>query len=528
MALAPFFDKAALSASTMLQAFDREAFARKLTQCVVGLAFDRQAVETAEGSNTLELSLNLLARLYPRLAILPLDSEARARTPALEELARQINPNIEFETAVDTAVWLCVGRTPTEPLGSPVVYVGSDGWVSRLSNRAPVGSSGTSNPVGAAAAACFGAANVFRAVFRDQLECGALDTEFSLSLLDLCPNAAMPANPALTAVSLGEAYLVGAGAIGNAALWVLGRVPDLTGVLNVVDGETIELSNLQRYVLASMSDVNVRKVDLVERAFDHRPRGAPKSGLKTNGHAVNWGRFLGSRSQPWLLDRVAVALDSALDRCAVQASLPRRIINAWTQPGDLGVSQHEFFGLGGCLACLYLPDRKVPSEDQLVSEAIGLSAQEDIQEIRKLLYYGSPVGEEFIRRISSALGVATEPLLPYVGRPLRDFYREAVCGGVLLSLKANASQNRPTEVPMVFQSALAGVLLAAGMIGNAAGLPTIPAGSKAVIDLLRALPPYLRVPIAKRADGRCFCQDDDYRAAYTAKYGPAGAALALG
>ena len=55
------------------------------------------------------------------------------------------------------------------------------------------------------------------------------------------------------------------------------------------------------------------------------------------------------------VDRLLLALDSAYHRRAAQASLPRWIANAWTQPGDLGVSTHDFLD-GACVYCLYLPD----------------------------------------------------------------------------------------------------------------------------------------------------------------------------
>src|SRR2546421_70372 len=82
-------------------------------------------------------------------------------------------------------------------------------------------------------------------------------------------------------------------------------------------------------------------------------------------HQGNWASFLevagyGCRD-------VLVALDTAGGRRSVQASLPGWIANAWTQPGDLGVSSHSRFDApGACLACLYLPLRPQANEDELV------------------------------------------------------------------------------------------------------------------------------------------------------------------
>jgi hypothetical protein len=54
-------------------------------------------------------------------------------------------------------------------------------------------------------------------------------------------------------------------------------------------------------------------------------------------------------------DRVLLAVDSAADRIAAQAALPRWIANAWTQPENIGVSRHSFLGEAPCVACLYMP-----------------------------------------------------------------------------------------------------------------------------------------------------------------------------
>jgi molybdopterin/thiamine biosynthesis adenylyltransferase len=512
MALAPFFDKAALAAATVLAGFDRDAFAATLDAHVVGVAFDEAGATAREGRTTLELAVNLLARLYPQLAMAGQGALAAAYSEQLVEIARAVNPQVEIARAEDATAWLVVGK-PVVASDRPMIYVGSEGWITRVSSRVPQGSADTTNPFGASAAACFGAANVFRMIFGTALEAGALDDEFAMSLLNLDPTAADLMNPPLEAVNLGPAHLVGAGAIGNAVLWTLSRVPDLSGVLHVVDGEAVDATNPQRYVLTTPADEGVLKVDLAARE-------AARCGGTVNiqRHPDRWGHYLASLEVPWSLARVAVALDSAEDRIAVQAALPRRVFNAWTQAGDLGVSRHDFLGEQACLACLYLRDGPVKNDDQLVAEAIGLPEQ--LQAVRQLLYTGAPVGREGIERIAAALGISPEPLMLYADRGLREFYSEAICGGVVLRLQGNGDRRGRTEVPMAFQSALAGVLLAAALVSDAAGLPG-PRGTKAVIDLLRPLKEYLTVPVAKPASGRCICQDRDYQEAYRACHGDA-------
>jgi hypothetical protein len=78
------------------------------------------------------------------------------------------------------------------------------------------------------------------------------------------------------------------------------------------------------------------------------------------------------------------------------------------------------------------------------------------------------------------------------------------------------------EAPMAFQSVLAGIMLAAEIVLDAA--PTLrptPTGRPAVrtvIDLLRPLAQYLEPPVGRREDPHCFCRDEDYLQTYARKY----------
>lgn len=578
MALAPFFDKTALAAAAVLQGFDRERFRAALEAQPIVLAFDDAATQSTEGRTTLTLAVNLAARLYPTLVLIARGADASAMRPELEAIARAVNPNIALEATMPAAtermetaaVVLIVGETVARTFGfvdtATTIYIGSCGWDARVSTAVPVGSGRTALPFGAAAAACIGAANVFRQVFRSQLPNAGLDDSLAVSTLSLATRlgCALAQSPLLdgealltiAGADLGEVVLVGAGAVGQGALWTLARVPGLRGTLHVIDGEAVDLSNPQRYVLAATSDDGASKVALAAEllrsapgtlvtsttsaaagaVLRHVPR-AQRSAITVVPHAVSWGQFLAARSTPWRLSRVLVALDSARDRISVQGALPKWIANAWTQPGDLGLSRHLGFGQTACLACLYLPaSASAANEDVLVAEAVGLTAQHML--VRHLLATGGPVDDAVISQMAAGLGVPVEPLLPFRGRPLRAFYAEAVCGGVILRLQSEQCQrdvqqegegstpnmrqlrDRAAMVPMAFQSVLAGVLLAAAAVAEAVALPAAADGQKAVINLLRPITARLLVPVARHSSGKCLCQDSDYQAAFEAQWAP--------
>jgi hypothetical protein len=184
MALANFFDKAALGAAQVLKAFDRKSFEQILKQNKIGIVFDNIAVRSHEGRATLDLIVRLTARLYPDLQIIDISNENSEYQKKLEECALLINPAINLSKSERTSINLIVGNTEyiDNELGN--FYIGSDGWIAKLSTTKPVGCGDSQNPFGAGASACFGAANAFRMVFKDQLVKGDCDNDFSLSIFD--------------------------------------------------------------------------------------------------------------------------------------------------------------------------------------------------------------------------------------------------------------------------------------------------------------------------------------------------------
>ena len=505
MAFANFFDRSATAASQVLANFRLEDFKERLSAHGVTLSFDDAAVHSSEGRATLDLSVRLLARLYPMLAIHPIGSAAGEYAAHLRQLAGGINDQIDLPDEVGGACTVVnVGKTAAA--GLDVINIGSNGWRALLSRDGPVGSGSTTNPFGAGAAACFGAANVFRRIFADQLPRGELDDRIDLSLLTYLQGPA--AGSALPErCDLGDTYLVGLGAIGNGAVWALSRVPGLAGVLNLVDHENADLSNLQRYVMATQDDVGRRKVRLARVFFT-------QSTLKVRAHPRRWGEYVDGRRRR-AFERVAVALDTAEDRIALQASLPKWIVNAWTQDVDLGVSRHDFTAAGACLACLYLPTGALKNEDERVAEELKIPDAR--QEIRMLLQTHRPVSKPFVQRVAAAFDVPFGALEKFVGQPLQTFYRNAICGGLMVGLTGGISAGTAV-VPMAFQSALAGIMLASDLVKHAAGMP--PASTTTTrINLLRPLAPVLGDPRAKDSSGRCICCDQDFLASYRRKYG---------
>jgi E2/UBC family protein C/ThiF family protein len=495
MALADYYARGALAAAQVLDGFDEARFQAKLDETPVGIAFDA-AAELADGKALTDLLVRLLARLYPRIAL----SGPQSRVGELSELAKGINPAIDISDEAIVGVALGAVRQPFET----TFYAGARGWDALIGTSGPRPTGDSDNPFGAAAAACFAAANVFRRVFLpDWQKLADESLRFSTWHMNRTERATRTYDGWR---NLGdENVLVGGGAIGNAALWALAQIP-AAGVLHVVDPQNIELSNLQRYVLARRADEGRSKADLAA--------ALPTKGLTIIPHPIAQAEFLNQYGYKW--SRFLLGLDSAADRRDAQASLPKWIANAWTQPGDLGVSTHAAFGGdGACVACLYLPDGRVKNEDELVAATLGIPQLQ--MEVRTLLYTNAPLHHAFLEAVAAAVSMPIDTLLAFEGRSIRELYVEGFCGGTVIPIGQAGRPSQDVHVPLAHQSALAGILLAATFARSSmGGDPPITTATR--LDVLKAVGSNLDQPLRAARDGRCICDDLIYRDQYAAKY----------
>lgn len=494
MAMADYYARSALAAAQVLAGFDEQRIRETLEHERVGVRIGADAAQCPEGRTLVDLLVRLVARFYPTVVI-----RGEGSQDAVEharELARRVNPSIDF--ASDPTVEIVVGADLSSSREWQQIFAGSLGWNAFVGTTEPLAVGRSSNPFGAGAAACFAAANLFRWVFLR--EDSYLDKNAAFSVLegDTCRTK----DSALTG-TLGEVVLVGAGAIGNAAAWALSRVP-MEGVLHIVDHQTIDLGNLQRYILAERSDDGGTKVEVVARHFTHN--------VQARAHALEFQNFVAAEGYVW--PRMMLALDSSQDRRAAQATLPQWIANSWTQPGDLGVSSHDFLH-GACVACLYLPERSLENEDAIIASALGVPNQ--LMQIRTLLHNSQGVPRELLDAISTARSIQIERLLPFEQRPVRALYTEGFCGGAVIPLGELGKPRQDAHVPLAHQSALSGLLLAGSVVRQALGLSLV--GTHVTrIDVMHPLGFNLTQPAAKDPRGICICQDADYQDIYRSKY----------
>ncbi len=509
MALATYFSKDALAFSQVLKKATNEKFESILNSHIVEIAFDN-CIKDGEGSFSLDLAIRLLSRLYPKIRISDLTNENHEIVEKLTEKALAINSRIEI-TQESPTISLVIGSTSLDIKNShPILYVGSDYWIAKLSSEHPVGSGISNLPFAAGASVCIGASNIFRFIFQELINDFELDNDINLSLINLKQTEELEKYE-INQIDIDGTILVGFGAIGNGYIWALSNTLNIKGRLTIIEPEKIELLNLQRYCLAEEKHISLPKVRIAENLFQ-------KTGIELNLFEGNWAEYLNSNGN-WKNELVCVGVDSAKDRIAIQSSLPKSILNAYTEKNLIGITRHSNFVESACLSCCFIPEQKIKGRSLIVAENLKIPHQEPL--IRELLYLDMPVDRKLIELVAEANSVEINELLQYEGQNINNFYSTVVCGGYLLSKSNSNDEVIDIEAPLAFQSTLAGILLASELIISKLELRSTEFKNHTQLHPLfpikRDINPYNHT-IEEDKTGRCICNDEDFKKAYINKW----------
>jgi hypothetical protein len=197
------------------------------------------------------------------------------------------------------------------------------------------------SPFGPLAAAALAAGEVFKYVIRRL----SLRDSYNLRYLAVAPYAQFDfgAGTFTPSINLGSLGVISAGAISQAAMFTLFRMPNVQASCYVVDDDTTELSNLNRNVLSINDDINSLKVEAIKRR-------AP-SGFNIRSIAE---RFPNGGSNPLLTERIIVGVDDIPSRWAVQQQRPRWLGVGGTTHFEVSCSSHTLEE--ACAGCLHPRD----------------------------------------------------------------------------------------------------------------------------------------------------------------------------
>lgn len=169
---------------------------------------------------------------------------------------------------------LAIGNAPTPT--KPVIRVTGCGWSVRIQRDAAIEefTDSSPNPIGPAAAACFGVGELFKTLIGRPAH--QQPNAFSFDAFTLTPNPTGSLHttdpPLPPSIDLGTVELAGVGSIGSALLYVLDMLP-VQAVLALIDHDIVEFENLNRSPIFTAVDADVgdrSKVGVGERYLtDH-------------------------------------------------------------------------------------------------------------------------------------------------------------------------------------------------------------------------------------------------------------------
>lgn len=511
MASAKYFSKDLLAINQIIKG-DNAALAGILDEQVLAIVFGQNAVETFEGTCALDLVTRLAARFYPAIRLVN-QTDNHEKTQELKELAKSINPEITFAESGKESVGIVLGQTPPVEIEAKLIFVGSDNWLAKVSSSLPQSFSNSLNPFGAGVSGCIGLARAFKHVFNlsSQAEPDALFSTFDFS------NSGGK-DFSVSDTYLNDVVLVGAGAIGNGCIWALSQMHDLNGSIAIVDHEAVALSNLQRYILCTESDLGKSKSALMSSFLNQDELTV----TPFNGSYREYLRFRGN----WDIKVLAAAVDNQRDRILMQSTLPEICLNAYTEPNILGVSRHLDFEREACLACGYIPDEKTKNYTQQVADDCNIPAFHNL--VKDYINLNAAVGTVFapntvslLDLISQANQLSRDKLNGFNEKRVREFYSEFVCGGVSLAL--TNEQNKivaNVDAPLAFQSAMAGILLAVEIIAQAKNFKRNSIKQTTQFYPLQPLGPGNphNFYVQKDPTSRCICRDNVFLSVYREKW----------
>lgn len=342
------------------------------------------AAVTATGQHLAWMVANLLARLYGVVGVVeivapavpvghnvaPFAIQGDLATTLAATVAAIAGPLLAVEPRSQpsrhNAIVVAVGQAAPGP-ATDVIVVGARGWScaayrpgpqppAPLASVTSFGEIVDTNPTGAYLGACVAVGEVFKRALGLKPGRGRhLDT-FALSAWDWASgHNAFTAHNWNANTRLGDRYLIGAGAVGQAVLATL-LAAGIPAFVVTIDGDDIDDTNLNRYSLATLADIGAAKVVLA----DARSRG---TAIHVAPYRGRWPDYADAPDRPnrpdhlvdaearYAYEHVISAVDKNPARHAVQAYWPRHLAGGSTNGVAAEATGYDMTGPYECLKC---------------------------------------------------------------------------------------------------------------------------------------------------------------------------------
>ena len=380
------------------------------------------------------------------------------------------------------------------------VFVSAGNWTAYVGRRpGPECVTESASAVGAHVAAAFGAAEVFRMIRAAGRRASGPDglcfsawNWRAVDTLEAGDRAAVAEGANGGAVVLPAFTLAGVGAVGSALLLTLWASGVTVPRAEIVDGDAISTTNLNRYLLFALTDVGMPKVDgaanLLARQGDRPFRLLP---------VREWWSDHQRRHGCAAIQLLVSAVDTNVIRHQLQDALPGIIIGASTHGLRVEVGRYDLSDeTSRCLKCFNVPE--IDEQDALLQ--------------RRLL----SLSEADLAQEAEDCGVELVTLRSYVDDVRRGGTGCAILAGANLNRLRHRGDERAFSVSFV--SSLAGTLLAGQIIREAIGIPLLLSPeTRAILQLWKPEADTNAVYSAPRDPG-CWCASPLVRVAHRARW----------
>jgi molybdopterin/thiamine biosynthesis adenylyltransferase len=426
----------------------------------VNISASPRLIETQNGQIMALTSVNLITRFaksinfdvkekVERKIFVPA-SNANNFLPALGQLVAAIDPSIKVTNQNESKSDDLVVAIGSSELSSDFqIFINSDGWISELNNGKEIDYQSTNqNPIAAGVSSCLASAEVFKEILRrlgsQKPSVQKKVKELTFSSLDYTINKGDAPNPKLQgSMDIGRLCLVGAGAVGGGLVYALGYLSDSRGEITVIDFDRIDRSNLNRYLIATETNVGQAKPDVVAKFLSN-------TGIHVIPESTTYNQYSAIHPNS-SFDTVVSTVDNNEARLQIQSDLPRLILHGATHENTFVISRLGFLE-GACLACLF--SERPKSYEEQISEDTGIP----VQQVKQIIETNGKLTSDLVEQIVTGRGVDFKKLQASIGELFRDVYAKEICGTLRIDTENKSQHTQAATVSFV--SAMPGFLLA--------------------------------------------------------------------
>jgi hypothetical protein len=384
--------------------------------------------------------------------LVPPEGLASTLGTSLENMIHMISPGFVHikqsgELTKRANVQFCIGALADDD-AEHTYHLHADGWKAWISQHATPSSRlpASSSSIGPYFCACLAAGEAFKRILELHTAAGEYIDELEVDLFEVRADS-MPTDREQSPEvnhEMRPLYVVGAGAVGQAAIATLATSGIQNLRITVIDHDAIdaERTNLNRCVLSYNKHANMAKTSAVNESLYGLPvslRLVPGTwqDFVMNKQTASMPAYEPELERAYKYRIVLSCVDKNVARHAVQRSWPEHLYGGSTNSFTAKVETHDMSSQGECLMCF---------NPQEAAESIEAAAKR---------FAAMPLEEQ--HKAASSLGLDAERMRAYAAQPKCGSPAEADL------LKFSAGSQQP-DASVGFVSVAAGVLLAATVL----------------------------------------------------------------